>query len=197
MSDTSTTLLWSAISSVRFLLVDTCRPWISRCIGLDSRGITCRRDSEAQVSKISQKVKSRDQESNECVPLIRGVHAYLQIISYVWPRHGLGPCLGRRWTWALAQVPQFDYCGPYESYEKCSEFVKCLFSFPKLSAQTGYSLSVQTGYSFSGLGRCCSSIGLGRILYLLSVYMVIVYYLHPWWLYRRDLWLLFGQAGQV
>jgi len=29
-------------------------------IGLDPRGVTCRRDSEAQVSKISKKVKSGD-----------------------------------------------------------------------------------------------------------------------------------------
>jgi len=31
MLHTSITLLWSAISSVGFLLVDTCRSWVSRC----------------------------------------------------------------------------------------------------------------------------------------------------------------------
>jgi len=31
MLDTSITLLWSAISSVGFLPVDTCRSWVSRC----------------------------------------------------------------------------------------------------------------------------------------------------------------------
>ena len=75
-----------------------------RVISLDLGGVTCRRDSEVQVSEISQKVKSGDQGSNECVPLIHGVHAYLQIINYVWPRHGLGPCLGCRWAQALAQA---------------------------------------------------------------------------------------------
>ena len=46
-------------------------------VGLDPGRVTCRRDFEAQVSEISQKVKSGDWGSNECVPLIYGVHAYL------------------------------------------------------------------------------------------------------------------------
>jgi len=33
---------------------------ISVWTGLDLRGVTCGRDSDAQVSKYSQKVKSRD-----------------------------------------------------------------------------------------------------------------------------------------
>jgi len=41
---------------------------------LDPGGVTCRRDSEAQVSQNSQKVKS---VINECVPLITGVQVYL------------------------------------------------------------------------------------------------------------------------
>ena len=71
-------------------------------IGLDPRGVTCKRDSEAQVSKISKKVKFGDQGSNECVPLIRGVHAYLQIINYVC--HVMGWAL----VWAVGGPrPQF------------------------------------------------------------------------------------------
>jgi len=53
MSDTSATLLWSAISSVGFLPAHTCGLWISRCDWFGPEGVTCRRDSEAQVSKIS------------------------------------------------------------------------------------------------------------------------------------------------
>jgi len=53
MLDTSTTLLWSAISSVGFLPADTCRLWISQCNWFGPEGVTCRRDFEAQVSKIS------------------------------------------------------------------------------------------------------------------------------------------------
>jgi len=55
-------------------------------------------------AKVFRKSNQVNKESNECVPLIRGVHVYLSIINYVWPRHGLGPCLGRRWAWALAQA---------------------------------------------------------------------------------------------
>ena len=60
MLDTSITLLWSAISSVGFLPVDTWRLGYLGVIGLYPRGVTYRRDSEAQVIKISKKVKFGD-----------------------------------------------------------------------------------------------------------------------------------------
>ena len=43
--------------------------------------------------------------------LITGVHAYLQSINYVWLRHGLGPSLGCRWAWALAQTLSLTIVG--------------------------------------------------------------------------------------
>ena len=59
---------------------------------------------------------------------------------------------------------------------------------------------------FSGLGRCCSFSVIGRYYTLTAQagYFDLpqrvygdCYYLHPWWLRGRVLWLLFGQADQV
>ena len=107
-------------------------------IGLDPRGVTCRRDSEAQVSKISKKVKSSNYGSNEGVLLFRGVHVYLQIINYVWPRHGLGPCLGCRWAWALALssiivglmnlIEMFWFCQVLGQFPRVNGLGQLLFS---------------------------------------------------------------------
>ena len=81
-------------------------------VGLDPGRVTCRSDSEAQVSQNPQKVKS---VINECVPLINGVHVYLQSINYVWVWHGSGPglglSLGCKWTWALAQALSLTIVG--------------------------------------------------------------------------------------
>jgi len=56
-----------------------------------------------------------------------------RFINYVLPRHGLGHCLGCRWAWALAQVPQLDYCGFDESYKNVLVFAKSLLSFLELT----------------------------------------------------------------
>jgi len=53
MSDTSITLLWSAISSVGFFPVDIYRLWVSRCDRFGPRRGYRRRDFEAQGSEIS------------------------------------------------------------------------------------------------------------------------------------------------
>ena len=60
MLDPSITLPWSAISSVGFFRLIYIAYGYLGVIGLDPGGVTYRRDSEAQVSEISQKVKSGD-----------------------------------------------------------------------------------------------------------------------------------------
>ena len=143
-------------------------------IGLVRRGVTCRRDSEAQVSIISKKVKSGDQGSNECVPLIRGVHAYLQINNYVWPRHALSPCLGYRWAWTLAQtlssiiVDLMNLMGMFQ-------FCQVLGQFRGVNGLCRLPFSGLGGYCCFGLSDQCCSLAVQSGYLSMCMVIVIIY----------------------
>ena len=55
MSDTSATLLRSTISSVGFLLANTCRLWISRCDRFGPRGLPAEETSKLKSAKSLRK----------------------------------------------------------------------------------------------------------------------------------------------
>ena len=69
MSDTSVTLPQSAIPLVGFLPAGICYLWVSRFGPVWTREGLPGRDSDAQVSNNSQKVKSRNKRVDETIPL--------------------------------------------------------------------------------------------------------------------------------
>ena len=109
----SITLPESVISLVSFFPVCMRYLLVSR-FGLiwTREGLPAEETMTLKSAKDSQKVKSCDQGINECAPLIGVVHAYLQIINYVWSRHGLGLCLDRRWAWAQPRPLSSIIVGP-------------------------------------------------------------------------------------
>jgi len=78
MSDTSVTLPQFAIYLVGFIPAAICHLWVSRCGLVWTReGLVAEETPTLKSAKKSQKAKSRNEGSNECVPLIIGVRAYL------------------------------------------------------------------------------------------------------------------------
>ena len=181
MSDISVTLPQSAIFSVGFLPANICCLQVSRFGPVWTReGFPTEKTLTLKSAKNSQKVKSNNYGSNECVPLIAGVHIYRLLIMS-------GHIMGWAPVWAVG--------GHGPQSRSLSSIIVCFRGFTGNAKNLSGSRLVSLSYRLRPVTSLaaqagCSYSGLGWLL--LFAWHMYGDYLRLWELCSRILWLQSG-----